>query len=115
MCVSMIGMDDAAVLDADCRGAARGPERAMPLAAATSVRNLRRVTIRQSQISIPNPQSINSAIRNPKSALYLAHAYASTRGSAPALTEPVFASTTMPASEPIDQGPAARCGNLWPF
>lgn len=35
---------------------------------------------------------------------YQAHAYASTRGSAPALNTPVSESNMMTAFEPIDQG-----------
>ncbi len=47
------------------------------------------------------------------SATQRAHAYASTRGSAPALRIPVFGSTTMAAFEPSDQG-ADSC-SLCPF
>ena len=36
---------------------------------------------------------------------YHAQAYASVRGSVPALITPVFGSMTMAASEPLDQGP----------
>src|SRR5437588_9762849 len=41
-----------------------------------------------------------------------AHAYASTRGSAPALSTPVFGSTMIPAFEPCDH--AAATFSLWP-
>src|SRR5882672_1680728 len=85
---------------------ARAPMRTVPPIPATSVRNVRRVSIYQSPID--NRQSTISNF-------YLAHAYASTLGSAPAPTEPVFPSTMMPASEPIDQGPAGRSGNLCPL
>src|SRR5438445_11161329 len=43
---------------------------------------------------------------------YQAHAYASTRGSAPALRTPVLASTMMPAFEPWDHGPDNF--SVWP-
>src|SRR5436190_6048986 len=43
---------------------------------------------------------------------YQAQAYASVRGSAPALITPVFRSITMAASEPSDHGPVTR--SLWP-
>ena len=64
------------------------------------------------------PRSRRSALEirvasNP--AIHLAHAYAETLGSAPALTVPVLASTITAASELKDHGPGARCGNLCPF
>ena len=40
------------------------------------------------------------------------HAYASTRGSAPALSTPVLGSMTTPAFDPSDQGGEMR--SLWP-
>src|SRR5258708_20117698 len=43
---------------------------------------------------------------------YHAHAYASVRGSVPALSTPVFKSITIAASDPSDHAPVTR--NLWP-
>src|SRR5437867_3663538 len=58
------------------------------------------------EVELRNPQSAN-----PQLHVYHAHAYASTRGSAPALRTP-FAPTTMPPFEPWVHGPVTRI--LWP-
>src|SRR5690349_24977790 len=104
----MMGIDDW-ISAGDCDVIIRGDAATAPAIAATSVKKTRRVTIRQSHISVNNRRS-----NQQQSVIYLAHAYASTLGSAPALTDPVFASTMMAASEAIDHGPSGRPGNLWP-
>ena len=51
--------------------------------------------------------------RESPGAIYQAHAYASLRGSAPALSMPVFGSMTIAAFSPIDHGAPTR--SLWPL
>src|SRR4029079_587348 len=73
---------------------------------------------RQSQSPIDNQKNPQSAFSNPQSADfndYLAHASSGTLASVPALTVPVRWSTITAASDPIDQGPGTRCGNLCPL
>src|SRR5687768_13267038 len=60
---------------------------------------------------VSHVQILSPRLETPGS--YLAQAYASTRGSAPALRTPVLGSMAMAALEPNDQAPADR--NLWPL
>jgi len=53
-------------------------------------------------------QALSNPVVAGESRVYQAHAYASTRGSAPALRTPVSGSTTIPAFEPMDHAGLTR-------